>query len=171
MLLVDSQVLVWALDDSPRLGPAARTLIAATDGVYVSAATVWELTIKSMLGKLTVPADLASRVVEQGFIPLSVTGEHVEAIRDFPELLRHDRSIGCWSPRPTGSVCGWSRRTACCSTSTVTSSSMPRSDRRRASVRRARCQDHGHGCTDHDSARTFGSTASGWTAVVTASTW
>jgi PIN domain nuclease of toxin-antitoxin system len=90
MLLVDSQVLVWSLDDNPRLGPVARQLIAATDGVHVSAATVWELTIKSMLGKITVPPDLASRVIEQGFVPLSVTAEHAEAIRDFPELLRHD---------------------------------------------------------------------------------
>jgi len=33
--------------------------------VHVSAATVWELTIKTMLGKLTVPADLSKRLPAQ----------------------------------------------------------------------------------------------------------
>ncbi|WP_034273807.1 type II toxin-antitoxin system VapC family toxin [Haloechinothrix halophila] len=90
MLLLDSQALLWVLDDSPRLGATARDLISSTDGVHVSAATVWELTIKAMLGKLSVPADLSVRLVDQGFVPLSVTAEHAEGIRDFPELTRHD---------------------------------------------------------------------------------
>jgi PIN domain nuclease of toxin-antitoxin system len=58
--------------------------------VHVSAATVWELTIKAMLGKLTVPADLSKRLTGQGLELLSITAEHAEAIRDFPELARHD---------------------------------------------------------------------------------
>lgn len=58
--------------------------------VHVSAASVWELTIKSMLGKLTVPADLAARLTEQGLLLLSVTAGHAEGIRAFPELVRHD---------------------------------------------------------------------------------
>jgi PIN domain nuclease of toxin-antitoxin system len=58
--------------------------------VHVSAATVRELTVKSMLGKLTVPADLSKRLTGQGLELLSVTAEHAEAIRDFPELTRHD---------------------------------------------------------------------------------
>jgi PIN domain nuclease of toxin-antitoxin system len=90
MLLLDSQVVLWVLDDSPRLGPAARNAITLAEGVYVSAATVWELTIKTMLGKLSVPPGLSSLLVEQGFVPLSLTVEHAEGIRDFPELLRHD---------------------------------------------------------------------------------
>ena len=90
MLLLDSQVLLWVLDDSRRLGRKARGLIGSADGVHISAATVWELTIKSMLGTLSVPADMSTRLVEQGFLPLSVTAEHAAAIRDFPELARHD---------------------------------------------------------------------------------
>lgn len=90
MLLLDSRALLWVLGDSPRLGTEARKLIGSAGGVHVSAATVWELTIKTMLGKLSVPADLSARLVDQGFVPLSVTGEHAEGIRDFPELTRHD---------------------------------------------------------------------------------
>jgi PIN domain nuclease of toxin-antitoxin system len=90
MLLLDSQALLWLLDDNPRLGPEARQAITTAQGVHVSAATVWELTIKTMLGKLSVPADLSNRLRAQGLELLSITAEHAEAIRDFPELTRHD---------------------------------------------------------------------------------
>ena len=65
-------------------------MITSTTGVHVSAATVWELTIKAMLGKLSVPDKLASRLVEQGLSLLSITAEHAEGVREFPELTRHD---------------------------------------------------------------------------------
>ncbi len=90
MLLLDSQALLWLLDDNPRLGAHARHAIATAQGVHVSAATVWELTIKTTLGKLSVPADLTTRLPEQGLELLSITAEHAEAIRAFPELSRHD---------------------------------------------------------------------------------
>jgi PIN domain nuclease of toxin-antitoxin system len=90
MLLLDSQALLWLLDDNPRLGPKSRQMIVAAQGVHVSAATVWELTIKTMLGKLSVPADLSSTITAQGLELLSITAQHAEAIRDFPELTRHD---------------------------------------------------------------------------------
>ena len=90
MLLLDSQALLWLLDDNPRLGPQARKAITSAQSVHVSAATVRELTIKSMLGKLTVPTDFSKRLTGQGLELLSVTAEHAEAIRDFPELARHD---------------------------------------------------------------------------------
>ena len=90
MLLLDSQALLWLLDDNPRLGRQARQAITSAQGVHVSAATVWELTIKTMLGKLSVPADLSKRLTAQGLVLLSITAEHAEALRDFPELTRHD---------------------------------------------------------------------------------
>jgi PIN domain nuclease of toxin-antitoxin system len=90
MLLLDSQALLWLLDDNPSLGLLARQTITSAKGVHVSAATVWELTIKTMLGKLSVPQDFSARLVAQGLILLNVTAEHAEAIRDFPELVRHD---------------------------------------------------------------------------------
>lgn len=90
MLLLDSQALLWLLDDNPRLGPQARQEITAAQGVHVSAATVWELTIKAMLGKLSIPASLPAIVKAQGLELLSITAEHAEAIRNFPELTRHD---------------------------------------------------------------------------------
>lgn len=51
---------------------------------------MWELNIKSMLGKLSVPDNLSKRLPEQGLELLSITAEHTEGIRAFPELVRHD---------------------------------------------------------------------------------
>lgn len=90
MLLLDSRAALWVLDDSPRLGPTARQIIVSATTVHVSAATVWELTIKAMLGTLSVPDKLASRLAEQGLVLLSITAEHAVSIREFPELTRHD---------------------------------------------------------------------------------
>jgi len=90
MILLDSQAALWVLDDSPRLGPRARQLISGSAAVHVSAATVWELTIKAMLGKLDVPVGLPGRLVAQGLALLDVSAEHAEGLREFPELCRHD---------------------------------------------------------------------------------
>jgi PIN domain nuclease of toxin-antitoxin system len=90
LLLLDSQVALWVLDDSPRLGAAARARIAGAAAVHVSAATVWELTIKAMLGKLTVPDQLNVTLAGQGLDLLPVTAADAEGIKEFPELLRHD---------------------------------------------------------------------------------
>ncbi|TNC29069.1 type II toxin-antitoxin system VapC family toxin [Amycolatopsis alkalitolerans] len=90
MLLLDSQVALWVLDDNPRLSTRARALIADATQVHVSAATVWELTVKAMLGKLTVPDNLADRITRQGLTLLNITAEHAEALRSFRELTRHD---------------------------------------------------------------------------------
>lgn len=90
MLLLDSQVALWLVDANPRLGVAARRRIENVDVVYVSAATIWELTIKSMLGKLDLLPDFESLLTDQGIALLPVTAQHAAAIAQFPELLRHD---------------------------------------------------------------------------------
>lgn len=72
MLLLDSQAALWLLDDNPRLGPESRTLITGSTAVHVSAATVWELRIKAMLGGVTLPDDLPARLRAQGLLLLFV---------------------------------------------------------------------------------------------------
>ncbi|GAA4981206.1 type II toxin-antitoxin system VapC family toxin [Pseudonocardia tropica] len=90
MLLLDSQALLWVLTDSERLGPQARELVGAATAVHVSAASVWELTIKAVSGKLDLPAELPGLLVDQGLVVLDVTAAHAEGLRTFPELVRHD---------------------------------------------------------------------------------
>jgi PIN domain nuclease of toxin-antitoxin system len=89
-MLLDSQAVLWVLSGSDRLGPGARRLIESASAVHVSAATVWELTIKSMLGKLEVPPGLAGLLEDEGFVLLDVGAAHAEGLHEFPELIRHD---------------------------------------------------------------------------------
>lgn len=90
MLLLDSHVALWVLDDNPRLGQQARTRIAVGDRVHVSVATVWEFTIKAMLGKLDVPDRISERIEGQGLTLLNITPQDAEGLREYPELMRHD---------------------------------------------------------------------------------
>jgi PIN domain nuclease of toxin-antitoxin system len=79
--LLDTHVLLWALDGSDRLGPAARELLLANAATaYVSAASTWELQIKRSLGKVELPDDLVARVEASGFKELVVRHRHTEAL-------------------------------------------------------------------------------------------
>jgi PIN domain nuclease of toxin-antitoxin system len=75
-LLVDTHVLLWVLQNSRRMAPAARAALGA-DGaeVFVSAASGWEIGIKAASGKLRAPDDLLAEVTASGFIVLPITLE------------------------------------------------------------------------------------------------
>ncbi len=76
-LLLDTHAILWWLSDAPQLGESARKAIADPQNlVYVSAASIWEASIKSAMGKLTVSDDLDSIVEEEGFIPLPISLYH-----------------------------------------------------------------------------------------------
>jgi PIN domain nuclease of toxin-antitoxin system len=84
-LLIDSHVLLWHVLDDARLGPEP-TAAFETDlaEVFVSTASLWEIAIKSSLGKLEAPDDLPVKVEGMGFELLSVTPEHAWAVRSLP---------------------------------------------------------------------------------------
>lgn len=89
-MLLDGQALLWLLDDSLRLGAAARTTNCKAAAVHVSAAAIWELTVKSVLGKLSIAPQISDVVVAAGLTLLPVTGHDAGAIRDFPRIAGHD---------------------------------------------------------------------------------
>jgi PIN domain nuclease of toxin-antitoxin system len=78
-LLLDTHVLLWLLDDNPRLGVDARKRIAASAQVYVSAASTWELAIKAAIGKLTLPDDLDEAIDRSALRDLPLTRHHTLA--------------------------------------------------------------------------------------------
>lgn len=90
MILLDTNALLWLLGDSARLGPIASQLIASARAVYSSPVSLFEISVKSMLGKLSVPPQFASLARDQGLQELPFTHSHAQAIEAFPELARHD---------------------------------------------------------------------------------
>ncbi|OGA22655.1 MAG: twitching motility protein PilT [Betaproteobacteria bacterium RIFCSPLOWO2_02_FULL_67_26] len=75
-LLLDTQVAIWWLVGSRRLGGPARKLLAGSACVF-SAASVWEVAIKHRLGKLSVaPALFRDRMIAAGAELLMVSDTH-----------------------------------------------------------------------------------------------
>lgn len=61
----------------------------SADAVFVSAASIWEISIKSGLGKLDTDVnELVARMEEAGFRELPVTALHAAAVRDLPDIHR-----------------------------------------------------------------------------------
>jgi PIN domain nuclease of toxin-antitoxin system len=80
--LLDTHVLLWVFGEPESLSPAARQAIQNPDHtVYVSAVSAVEISIKTALGKLEVPAELSREILRRGFTELPLKYTHGEAMR------------------------------------------------------------------------------------------
>jgi len=91
-LLVDTHLLLWAVASSRRLPRGARALIEdPANEVYYSAASIWEIAIKSALRRkdfrVDVPVLLAA-LPRMGFVELSVTGAHAARVVQLGNIHR-----------------------------------------------------------------------------------
>jgi PIN domain nuclease of toxin-antitoxin system len=117
-LLLDTHLVLWAMQDSKQLSTAARKQIRAAEANYVSAASLWEIAIKASLGKLAIDTEmLAEQLDVAGFQPLPITWQHTVQVRKLPmhhrdpfdrmlvaqavseplRLLTHDESLCVYS--------------------------------------------------------------------------
>lgn len=84
-LLLDTHVFLWWLTDDPRLDADRRRAIADPDAlVHVSAATMWEISIKEALGRIDVGDDFAGEIDRGGFIELPISATHAVAAGRLP---------------------------------------------------------------------------------------
>lgn len=85
-LLLDTHLLLWALAARSKLSATARKQIEDAD-VYASAASIWEISIKSALGKLDAdPAEILAAVEPAGFSMLPITEMHAAKVAELPPL-------------------------------------------------------------------------------------
>lgn len=87
--LLDTSVWLWSLTASERLNKKGRELLASgREELYLSAASSWEISIKSALGRLQLPEPPAryvpKRLAAQGIRPLSITHTHALAVSELP---------------------------------------------------------------------------------------
>jgi PIN domain nuclease of toxin-antitoxin system len=89
-LLLDSHAFLWWLTDDSRLKDLARSEISNPQSlVHVSAATIWELTIKAVLGRLdSGDTNLVEEITGNGFVELAITALHAEYAGRLPR--HHD---------------------------------------------------------------------------------
>ncbi len=86
-LLLDTHVLLWCLSDESSLSPETYDLIIdPNNDVYVSAASIWEIGIKKVSGKLVAPDNLLEVIYLTDFILLSITPVHAIKAALLPPL-------------------------------------------------------------------------------------
>jgi PIN domain nuclease of toxin-antitoxin system len=83
-LLIDSHLFLWALMHPARLGNRRDLIEDASNDVFVSAATVWELSIKRAKGALRCPDDMVAQISGKGFQQLPVTAHHGDMAARLP---------------------------------------------------------------------------------------
>ncbi len=88
-LLLDTHIVVWWGEGSPRLAPAIRAAVTdPANEVFVSAVFWWELAIKASKGHLAIPLGLRQRLRQDGFRDLPITAEHALGVARLPALHR-----------------------------------------------------------------------------------
>ncbi len=123
-LLLDTHIALWAIVDDPRLPSMARGLIRdASNEVYISAASVWEIAIKYSLARgrpndMPLSGSAALGFFRQsGYRLLDITAAHAASVGNLPahhadpfdrvlvaqalteplRLVTHDRVVGGYS--------------------------------------------------------------------------
>jgi PIN domain nuclease of toxin-antitoxin system len=96
-LLLDTHILLWWLNDDPLLPSRASQLIGDRGNhVYVSPLSLWEIAIKSQLGRLKADVDeVRTAALQSGFRPLPFTLDHAAAVGRLPHHHRDpfDRAL------------------------------------------------------------------------------
>ena len=82
-VLLDTHVLIW-WDEGRRIAAEARHAIEQADAVYVSAASAWEVAIKTALGRLRPIRTIEEAASDSGFLELPVTFRHAERVTGLP---------------------------------------------------------------------------------------
>jgi PIN domain nuclease of toxin-antitoxin system len=86
-LLVDTHAFLWYMAADERLSRTAVRAIDASQEWWLSAASVWELAIKSGLGRVSLPAPIAEYLaakVRDGLRVLSIDWPHAAAVERLP---------------------------------------------------------------------------------------
>lgn len=84
-LLVDTHIFLWWQWRSPDLPEVARAaLVNRENRAIVSAATIWEISIKRTTGRLDFEGDAIAACTASGFELLSMTAQHAERAGSLP---------------------------------------------------------------------------------------
>ena len=120
-LLLDTHIALWAITDSLALPAGARRhILAPHNEVYVSAASIWEISIKHGLGRGNMPVsgrDAADFFIQAGYMTLDISSQHAVLVESLPNhhadpfdrmlvaqalsepmrLLTHDKMLSAYS--------------------------------------------------------------------------
>ena len=87
-ILLDTHVLLWVLDDSPKLSKKTHSLLLSADQVYASTVNIWEIVVKNSIGKLKttfIINDLLDIIKDSGIEILNIKPEHAIKLVDLED--------------------------------------------------------------------------------------
>jgi len=91
-LLLDTHLLLWAAASSKRLSPEAREILEdGTNEAYYSAASIWEIAIKSSIARRDFRIDLdalRSALPKMQLVELPITASHAAGVIRLPPIHR-----------------------------------------------------------------------------------
>ena len=90
-LLLDANAIIWGVDDPGKLGSEAVVLLAdSSHERWISAGTIWEISIKIGLGKLTLSqpfrAWIAQAINDLAANQLPISIEHADSQASLPRI-------------------------------------------------------------------------------------
>lgn len=92
-LLLDTQIFLWAITGDNRLTkPQSSYFMDSNNDLYLSVASIWEIIVKSSIGKLPIPTPVMKYVAKQmqenriGSLP--VRESHFAELEKLPQLHR-----------------------------------------------------------------------------------
>jgi PIN domain nuclease of toxin-antitoxin system len=84
-LLLDTHIILWWMDDNELLPEKYRLAISDKNNIcFVSAATIWEISIKSAIGKLVIPDNYLEVLLDQNFKELLISWQHAGKVKYLP---------------------------------------------------------------------------------------
>ena len=84
LLLIDTVILIWVLDNSPSLTDKTKKIIEDAGRRLVSSISISEIEIMRSIGKLTIPDLYIEKIFESGFDELSFDFDDAFGLRSLP---------------------------------------------------------------------------------------
>ncbi|MCC2637366.1 MAG: hypothetical protein K0Q68_1085 [Moraxellaceae bacterium] len=89
-VLLDTQLIVWWQIAPERITPAVAALVQGAEAVFVSRASLWELAIKSGMGRIRLDLEVFCRQLEQDGIQwLAIAQDHLVQVAKLPVYEDH----------------------------------------------------------------------------------
>ena len=87
--LLDSNALLWFIAEPTKLARKTRELLIRPETqAFVSIASLWELSIKAGLGRLTLPPDLLDLIQASDLALLAIEPQHALHVARLPHVHR-----------------------------------------------------------------------------------
>jgi PIN domain nuclease of toxin-antitoxin system len=81
-LLLDTNIVIRLRQDERRIDQVTRRIVENAAAVYVSAASIWEIAIKTSVRRLDIDLELEAGLLDAGIKPLPITWTHARRARD-----------------------------------------------------------------------------------------